>query len=97
MAASQMAADGDVEFGCRRPDRVILRVAPGRPRLGVDEDLGHVGVPGPPFDLANAFFGFLDRETDRSPPPLMPIVVAVEPVVDLPDVAGVADSRGCLG
>src|SRR5215510_1670069 len=97
MAASQMAADGDVVFGGRGPDRVVLRVAPGRPRLGVDEDLGHVGVPGPPLDLADTFFGFLDRETDRSPPPLMPVVVAVEPVVDLPGVAGVADCRGCLG
>src|SRR5215475_6345144 len=97
MAASQMAADRDVVSGGGGPDRVVLRVSPGRAWLCVDEDLGHIGVLGPPFDLAHAYFGFLDRQADRSPPPLMPVVVAVEPVVGLPVVVGRTDCRGCLG
>ena len=32
-----MAADGDVVLGGGRPDRVVLRVAPRRPRFGLDQ------------------------------------------------------------
>ena len=73
-------------LGGRSPDRVVFRVAPGRPRLGLDQNLRHVGVPGPALDLAHGRFRLLDGGADRTAPPLVPVVVAVEPVVGLPVV-----------
>ena len=86
MAAGQMAADGDVVFGGRRPDRVIHRVAPRRPALGLDQDLRHVGVAGPLLDLRGGQFRCFDGHADRSAPALMPVVVGVEPMIGLPVV-----------
>ena len=65
-----------------------FRIAPRRARLGLDKDLRHVGVPGPALDFANGRFGLLDGGADRPAPPLVPVVVAVQPMVGLPVVQG---------
>ena len=52
LAARQVAAHRHVVLGGGGPDRVVFRVAPWRPRLGLDQNLRHVGVPGPLLDLA---------------------------------------------
>ena len=77
---------GDVVFGGRRPHRVIHRIAPRRPTLGLDQDLRHVRVAGPLLDLRGGQFRRLDRHADRSAPALMPVVVGIEPMVGLPVV-----------
>ncbi len=69
----------------------------GRPRLGLDQDLPHVGMPGPAFDLAGAVLRRLDRRADGSAPTLMPVVVAVQPVVVLPVVQRAAHRVVHLG
>ncbi len=94
--AAEMAADRDVVLGRRRPHRVVLRVAPGRFGLGLDQDLHHVGVVGPLLDLAGRALGILDGHADRAAPALVPVVLAVQPVLGLPGVVGVGQRGGGL-
>ena len=44
------------------------------------------GMPGPVLDLGDAVLGRLDGQADGAAPALVPVVVAVEPVVGLPVV-----------
>src|ERR1700761_1890411 len=79
-----MAAHRHVVLGRGGPDRVVFRVTPRRSWLRLDQDLRHVRVAGPLLDLADRLLRLLDRGADRATPPLVPVVVAVEPVVGLP-------------
>ena len=97
LAAGQVAAHRDVVFGGRRPHRVVHRVAPRRPRLGLDQDLRHVGVLGPLLDLADRALRLLDGHADRAAPALMPVVVAVQPVIGQPLVRARAERRVASG
>ena len=86
VAAGQVAADGDVVFGGGGPHRVVHRVAPGRPALGLDQDLRHVRVPGPLLDLGGGQVRRLDGHADRAAPALDASCCGIEPVVGLPVV-----------
>jgi hypothetical protein len=66
-------------------------------QLGLDQDLRHVLVAGPLLDLPGRGLRFLDVGADRPPPPLVPVVVAVQPVVGLPVVQRRAHRRVGLG
>ena len=62
--------------------RAAERDAPGLRR---HQDLGHVRVAGPPLDLSRRGVGILCRDTDRSAPAAVPVVVA-EPHIGEPVV-----------
>src|SRR5690625_511460 len=68
------------------PYTTLFRSAPRGTRLRLDQDLGHVRVPGPLLDLGGRTLRVLNGGADRSAPALVPIVVVVEPVVGLPIV-----------